>query len=93
MENTNRHCFRCRFFDRYYTRELTRYEKTKSGWCKKRVASANIHETCENFQAKRPGFQREMTLKSHLNDILTHIHEIRCVLEAEREEWDENENL
>ena len=85
-EKKNEECYRCKFFDRYYTKEAKQYRRTKFGWCRKQVKSVNVHETCEYFIFKPPRKRCNEILSNALNDLLTQISEIRSVLEAEEDE-------
>ena len=79
-------CYQCRHFDRYYTKETRHFQPTKCGFCYKNQSVVNLHEDCENYQAKRWHRRDETFLRFCLNDLLTEISELRSILEAGRNE-------
>lgn len=84
MENKNGKCSRCKYFNRYYTKGMKQFNKTKFGWCQKsgvKEASAS----CPEFSIKQKGDNGLLFLKICLNDLLTEISEIRKILEVENE--------
>lgn len=49
---TNKECFRCRYFDRYYTKGVKRYNRTKFGRCSVRAEIVGNHDTCQAYVIK-----------------------------------------
>lgn len=86
MENTKNECYRCKFLDRYYTKEIKEFQKTKLGWCCKKQETVTIHNSCEYFFAKQKQKRSMGLLRFCLNDLLTEISEIRKIIEAENSE-------
>lgn len=89
METESKQCYRCKYPDRYYTKEVKRFCKTKFGRCREKRAEMNIHESCERFEQRASVRGRPKLLKNYLNDLLTEITEIRKVLEEEKDEREE----
>lgn len=86
MENKKKECYRCKYLDRYYTKGIKEYQKTRFGWCCKKQESVTIHNGCENFFAKPKQTRNMRLLRFCLNDLLTEISEIRKIIEAENGE-------
>ena len=82
-------CSRCKYFDGFYTRELTEFKKTHFGWCSVRAGSVDAREGCENFQRKKNCVQKGLlnrALKRRIGDLLTEISQPRQIAEEELDE-------
>ncbi len=90
MENENRKCFRCKYLDRYYTKGVKRFNKTKCGWCSIKISDVNIHETCDKFVSDTKSYRSKGLIKINLNNFLTELSELRKLLECE---LDDNEDM
>lgn len=77
-------CYNCGYLDRYYTKGIKKFDKTKLGWCCKKLNTVTTDGGCEDFKYKKKP-RRNRMLKLALNDLLIEISEIRKVLEAENE--------
>lgn len=89
METTKTECYRCKFLDRYYIKGVKEFKKTNSGWCCKKQKTVEIHNGCEDFNARSKRKRNERLLRFYLNDLLTEISEIRKIIEAENREDEE----
>lgn len=81
-------CYRCRYFDRYYTKETRHFQPTKCGFCCKVQTVVSSHGDCEHYEAKLYRYKKDVLLKGCLSDLLTEISELRSMLEAEHHEED-----
>ena len=82
MENeTIKQCDTCKNFDRYYTRGVKQYNKTKYGHCCKKVESVNIHETCEKYENRGKSKIEKKQVLYCLNRLLADISAIRLIIE------------
>ena len=87
MENKCGECFRCRYFDRYYTKEIKRFEMTDIGGCsEKGGAIVGKHDGCESYAPRLYRSRYNRLLRVILNDILNEISEVRSMIEAEDNE-------
>ncbi|MBD5132583.1 MAG: hypothetical protein HDT28_08380 [Clostridiales bacterium] len=89
MENEHNPCYRCKNLERFYTRGVKQFNKTKVGWCCKKVAVVNIHDSCEKYEPRKPCKRISRAIKFCLNDLLTDISAIREIIEDERRENEE----
>ncbi len=90
MNKNNQFCFRCKYLDRYYTKELKKFSKTPLGWCRQKRETVSVKCRCEKFSVRIPKKIPGVVLKRCLNDLLTEISEIRKMIEAEK---NENEDM
>ncbi len=93
MTNNPNRCSRCRFFDRYYTKETKKFRRTECGWCRKKRELVSTHGECEKFLARTRRCMPQRALYLQLNDLLTEISEIRNFLEDNKIEGDDNKTL
>lgn len=89
MENESKKCFNCKHLERYYTKEIKQFCKTKFGWCSEKRNVVDTNGGCEQFGRKPVRRGRHRLLQCSLSDLLTEISEIRKVLEAEKSEREE----
>lgn len=78
-------CSRCKYLDRYYTKELTEFKKTDFGWCSVQKQRVNVREGCENYRGHYR-YQKKFlnrALQRRIGDLLTELTELRKVAEEE----------
>ena len=93
METESKKCYRCKNLDRYYTKEVKRFCKTKFGWCSEKQDTVQIQGCCDKFIFNPKSKKSNRMICHYLNDLLTEISEIRKVIEEENGETDESEEL
>lgn len=93
MLDSNKQCFRCKKFDRYYVRGVRQFNRTDFGRCCEKQDSVNMHDCCDQFVAKTVRKMPKKMLSYCLSDLLTDISEIRKVIEDEYSEIREDENV
>ncbi len=81
MENEKEMCRKCKYFDRYYTKETKRYNKTKYGLCCKTRDNVGVEGHCDRFEVKPKRGKAKYMVRYFLNDLLTEITEIRKIIE------------
>lgn len=87
MTTEEKKCSRCRYLDRYYTKGVTRFNKTDFGWCICKHKSVNIREDrCDKYEARKNARVPSRRIQVCLNDLLTEISEVRKIIEAENDE-------
>ena len=86
MENDNRKCRKCHYFDRYYTKGIKRFNGTQIGRCRKKGEQVGGNDACEQFSVKHNYASRSRCLRVSVNDLLTELTAIRKALEAEEDE-------
>jgi len=79
-------CYRCRDFDRYFTKGYTNFDKTNIGWCRKKHGVVNKGESCEFFKTRLYPRRDNKILQITLENLLDEISEIRKILESENDE-------
>lgn len=86
MEKEEGKCCYCRNFERYYTKGAKRFNKTKTGLCRKKQEQVTAQDGCKEF-VKRPLKRRSARLlRYYLNEILLELHALREVAEDDRDE-------
>lgn len=93
MKEESKKCCRCKYFDKYYTKEIKHFRPTKWGWCCQKRDNVNMHCGCENFLFKPLSKRSNRLLLYCLNSLLTELSEIRKVLETENDETNTDEKL
>ena len=93
MEECKGKCYRCRFFDRYYTKENIQFKRTACGWCSVKKDNISATGVCERFVPQRNWRVPRKPIVMHLNDLLTEISAMRQLIEDDRCDNDENEEL
>ena len=83
MDKIIKPCYRCGFFDRYYTKETNNFKQTNLGWCIFKGANTTSCETCPNYKTKKLVQRGSIQLSDTLNDILTQITVVRQIFEEE----------
>ncbi len=94
MENQSKHCYNCKFLERYYTRGVKRYHKSEFGWCCKKLDHIPTQNCCELFEWR--SYPRKKNLSSlhyTLSDLLTEISEVRHIIEDKVSEEEPHEKL
>ncbi len=86
-------CFKCRNSDRYYIRGEKRFNRIELGWCCDKCESVNAESCCGNFAVKSPCKKSERILAASLSGILTELSELRNIIEEERSERNEIEEV
>lgn len=86
MERNTKKCFRCLFFERYFTKGVKSFQQTQHGWCRKRHETVASIEQCDRFVQKPPPAGDRRFLECALDSLLAEISEIRKVIEAEQNE-------
>lgn len=90
MENKQRHCYMCRGLERYYVKETKRLRRADFGWCCYKRENVEIHGCCDWFATRTYYRKSDKVLKIYLNDLLTEINELRCIIEEEQNEKKES---
>lgn len=93
MEEKQGKCFRCCFFDRYYTREEKHFQRTACGWCGYKEECVSSSETCKAFKKKRGHKRPKRVILLYLHDLLTEISEVRKLIEDDKFDDEESEEL
>lgn len=89
MENKSDKCYNCKYFDRYYTKGIKKFDRTEFGWCCKKIQTIKSDEACGSFIFKSKNKRSRILLELCLNDLLTQITEIRNVLEEDADDGKE----
>ena len=77
----NNKCNRCKQFDRYYTRGVTRFDKTEIGRCYATGNDVSAQGSCAEFTAKTPVKRTRYAIELCLNKIMTDISAVRNMIE------------
>lgn len=93
MENDGKYCYRCKHFDRYYIKEDMNFRQTKYGWCRSEKREVQSKESCEQYATRVYARRSNLLLKGTLHALLTEISAVRNILEAERNERNEAEEV
>ncbi|MDE6442425.1 MAG: hypothetical protein K2L12_06745 [Clostridia bacterium] len=82
-------CYRCKYFDRYYTKGTKHFNLTEIGLCSKKRNIVQKNEGCDGFVVKQHGYRAKIVATRCLNDLLTELSELRKFIEAEKAESEE----
>lgn len=93
MENRSKHCYSCKFLERYYIRGIKRYHKSEFGWCCKKRDHIPSHGCCELFEWRAYPRKNMSALHYTLSDLLTEISEVRHIIEDKVSEEEPHEKL
>ncbi len=74
-------CKRCKQFDRYYTRGVTRFDKTEIGRCYATGDDVSAQGSCNKFTSKTPVKRTRYAIELCLNNIMTDISAVRNMIE------------
>ena len=86
-------CYKCRYCDRYYTKGIKQFNKTKFGWCSEKRAITGIHESCGRYVLQSKNRRGRKLLDISISELLMEITEIRKLLETDRDVSVENEDM
>lgn len=76
-------CRFCKYMDLYYVRGVTRFERTKLGWCSKKQCNVTTDSGCDMYAVKVVRKKSDIHIKRRLSDLLTEITAIRQIVEEE----------
>ncbi len=89
MDSTGKQCYRCKLFERYYTKGIKQFNRTKLGWCCQKREIVPFDSFCERFLTRPLGKRRKRLIGICLSELLTEISQIRTIIEDEFHEHDE----
>lgn len=49
MESGKKHCYGCRYYKPYYTKGYKQFDRCDIGFCTKKKATVERHESCEHY--------------------------------------------
>lgn len=93
MSDSISKCYKCKYFDRYYVKDIKRFNRTEMGWCCEKRESVKVDGGCDKFDMKPPSKKSERILAVSLSEILAEISELRNIIEEERNERAEMREL
>lgn len=84
MANCGHQCYKCENFNKYYTNDGVRFQKTKFGYCRANKNNVTVHDSCEKFAyGHRSNFRLDSLINARLNNLLTEISVLREFIEEE----------
>lgn len=86
MKEESKKCFNCRYFKRYYTKELQEFRKTNYGLCYKNGGTVEYCDGCKDFTYKTRTIRDERAVKECLNGLLTELSALRQIIEEENDD-------
>ena len=92
MQDEKNLCYRCRYFDRYYTKAVKAFQKTKLGWCCKKMHNVESQSGCENYLFRKPHKNRGL-IEYHLSDLLAEVSSLRQIMEENYDVTNGNEDV
>lgn len=81
MPDCGKQCYNCKHFERYYVKQMIKFEKTKFGRCCLLGNNVNVHDCCQNYVFKPRTKKINGFIQIQLNDILTELTTLRNILE------------
>lgn len=88
-EKCGKQCSLCKWFDVYYTLDITKFNKTKYGWCCKHIDIVQTNNTCDLFERKQNSKRCKHAISVYLSMLLTEITELHKVINAYSEDKNE----
>jgi len=73
--------------------ETKTFQRTDYGWCIKKRKIVSVKDTCENYVHKKQYKIRRSGIQRYLDNILTGLATIKCVIEEEMNERNEMQKL
>ena len=83
MEEEKGKCYRCIFFDRYYTKETKHFQRTSCGMCRKKSENVFACGVCDYYSQRQGGYRSRLVIKRCLHELLIEISEVRKMLEVD----------
>ncbi len=84
MANCGHQCYKCVHFNKYYTNDGVRFQKTKFGYCRANKKIVTVRGSCEKYAfACRSGYRCNSLINARLNSMLTEISALRELIEEE----------
>ena len=92
MGNEQNLCYRCRFFDRYYTKGIREFEKTKLGWCCEKMQTVVSQGGCGEYELRKRRKDYGL-IAYHLSDLLAQVSSLRQIIEEKYDVTNEPEDV
>lgn len=90
-ESKSKKCVLCRYFYRYYTKGVHRFERTNLGKCRRCQNIVNNTDSCESWEFNgRRQYLSKRAAKNMLYEILVELSAVRQIMQ---EFQDEGEDL
>ena len=84
MANCGHQCYKCGHFNKYYTNDGVRFQKTKFGYCRANRTNVSVHENCEKYAFMQHSKRRyDSLINARLNNLLTEISVLRELIEED----------
>ena len=83
MNNISGKCYKCVYFNRYYTRGVRKFHDTKFGWCGEKKSTVVNTDSCKEFILKRRRPLFKDSVQMQLNGLLAEITAIRKIIEED----------
>ncbi|MBQ8374690.1 MAG: hypothetical protein IJX98_03820 [Clostridia bacterium] len=76
-----KNCFACQFYDEYYIKGYTRFEKQDMGYCRKLEKTVDKHETCDCWRfAQLKRNLRKRTVSAQIHKMIVKLNDIHQIL-------------
>ena len=87
MEIEKKHCYSCKYYNPYYTKGYTKFDRCDTGLCGRRKATVEKHEVCEKYVFMYCGrLNRKQAALTALTENINALAEIKQILEEDDEE-------
>ncbi len=91
-EKPNYKCCNCMFYEGYFIKKGTRFERADSGFCCKKQNVVFKRDCCDRFLFKCRRFFSKSLVYRRLDSLLTDFSSLRDILEEEKRERKEYES-
>ena len=90
-ETNGRRCVLCRYFYRYYTKGIHRFERTDLGICRRRQNIVNKGDGCDcwEFNGRRQ-YLSKRAAKNMLYEILLELSSVRQIMQELQDEGEDD---
>ena len=87
MGEENKHCYSCKYYKPYYTKEYTQFDRCDVGLCSKKKVTMEKHSICENYTCMFYGrIDRKQSALSAIAEHINVLSEIKQILEEDDDE-------
>lgn len=86
-------CYCCKYFQRYYLKKKIQFVRSEHGYCFAIAENVIAEDYCERFERKEKRYPVNSMVRGRLDTLLKEITTLRCMLQEEQQEENEDENL
>ncbi|MDE7158392.1 MAG: hypothetical protein K2N74_02355 [Clostridiales bacterium] len=87
MKDESKHCYGCKYYEPYYTKGYTQFDRCDIGFCTKKKATVERHEICEKYDCAHYGrIHRRQAALSAIAEHINVLSELKQIIEEDDED-------